>query len=106
MEKLLYIYLAINLYAFVICFVDKVKAIYKMWRISEKHLLLVSFAGGSVGMYLAMQIFRHKTRTPKFSIGVPVMIALHAVAGYYLMQRYNINPVELFREIPFIGDRV
>ena len=37
-------------------------------------LLLLAAAGGSVGALLGMQIFRHKTKHPKFTVGVPLIL--------------------------------
>lgn len=42
--------------------IDKKKAIKGKWRTKEKVLLLLSFLGGAYGGYLAMIIFRHKTK--------------------------------------------
>lgn len=57
--------------------IDKKKAIKKKWRISEQTLLSVSFIGGSLGAYLAMILFRHKTKHFKFKYGLPLMIIFH-----------------------------
>ena len=48
--------------------VDKFKAQRGKWRISEKALLVSSFIGGSVGGFLAMQLFRHKTKHWYFNV--------------------------------------
>lgn len=78
--KYLYIYLfLINALAFVFMLVDKIKAKKNLWRIPEKTLLGLSGIGGSLGGYLGMQLFRHKTKHPQFSIGLPVMLAIHIV---------------------------
>ena len=75
--KYLYIYLAvINLITALICAYDKIMAIKGKRRISEKTLILLSLFGGGVGMYIAMQTVRHKTKKPKFSIGIPLIIVL------------------------------
>lgn len=50
-------------------------------RISELALLLLALLGGSVGAWLGMQVWRHKTKHPKFRWGVP-MILLLQVAIY------------------------
>ncbi len=77
MDKTLIIYLIfVNLIGFFIMFVDKRRAINKQWRISEKALIGVSIVGGSIGMLCGMQVFRHKTKHKKFTIGVPVILAL------------------------------
>ena len=41
---------------------DKRKAKKGKWRTPEKVLLLSSFFGGAYGGFLAMQLFRHKTK--------------------------------------------
>ncbi len=46
--------------------VDKKRAIEGRWRLSEGLLLGLSFFGGAIGGYLAMQLVRHKTRKGKF----------------------------------------
>lgn len=58
---------------------DKWKAKSGAWRIPERTLLLTALAGGSVGALAGMLLFHHKTRKPKFMIGVPVMFAAHCV---------------------------
>lgn len=79
--KYLFIYLAIvNAAAFLLMLIDKIKAKHKRWRIPEKTLLGVCAIGGSLGGLVAMKLFRHKTLHPQFSIGIPVMLAVHIVA--------------------------
>ena len=73
---LLYI-LFINIFSFTLMLIDQKKAIKKKWRISEQTLLSVSFIGGSLGAYLAMILFRHKTKHFKFKYGLPLMIIFH-----------------------------
>ena len=55
---------------------DKTRAKKKLWRIPERVLLLIALCGGSLGILLGMYTVRHKTKHPKFSIGVPVMMIL------------------------------
>lgn len=75
--KLLLPYLfIINALSFLLMHMDKEKAKAGRWRIPEATLLCVAFMGGSLGAYLGMRVFRHKTRHPKFSIGLPVILAL------------------------------
>ena len=66
---------AINLIAFLLMGVDKYRAIRKKWRIPERTLLGACALFGALGGYLGMQVFRHKTRHFRFSIGVPLMLA-------------------------------
>lgn len=60
--------ISINLIGFITIFIDKKKAIYNKWRISEKVLLLIAFIGGCFGVLVGMNIFRHKTRKLKFKL--------------------------------------
>lgn len=57
---------------------DKRRAKRHRWRIPEHTLLLLAALGGSVTMLAVMLIIRHKTRHPKFMIGIPLIILLQA----------------------------
>ncbi len=75
--KLFWIYLAIiNLYAFCQYGWDKHLAKKKKFRIPERELMLAAGLGGALGALLGMQCFRHKTQHKKFTIGVPLLLAL------------------------------
>lgn len=79
--KYLYYYLfLINAVSLLLMLLDNVKAKKNLWRIPERVLLGICAAGGSLGGILGMKLFRHKTKHPQFSIGIPVMLALHIVA--------------------------
>ena len=56
----------INVIAIIVTITDKVRAVYKKWRITEKTLFMLSALGGSIGMYITMLIIHHKTRKLKF----------------------------------------
>lgn len=58
---LFYVFLALNLFAFLIIGYDKYLAKKNKRRISEKTLLSFVFFGGTVGSGLGMLFFRHKT---------------------------------------------
>lgn len=73
MIALIYI-CGLNLAAFTICGIDKWKAVHQRWRISERCLMLLAAVGGSIGMLAGMYFFRHKTRHPKFYLGVPAIL--------------------------------
>lgn len=76
--KYLTVYLLlINAAGLLLMLADKRKAWKNAWRIPEATLMGVAAAGGSLGTLAGMHLFRHKTRHPKFSIGVPVLLALH-----------------------------
>jgi uncharacterized membrane protein YsdA (DUF1294 family) len=60
---------------------DKQKAIQGKWRIPEKILLVLAGIGGAAGALFAMKLFHHKTRHPKFSIGIPVLLILQIIVA-------------------------
>ena len=66
--------LLVNVVTFFTYGIDKYKAKKGKWRISEATLLLMAFWGGSIGAWLGMKAFHHKTMHKKFYIGVPVII--------------------------------
>lgn len=68
--------LIINLVGFLLMLVDKKRAIKKEWRISEKALFIISILGGSIGIYIGMYTFRHKTKHLKFTLGIPIIIII------------------------------
>ena len=78
--------LLMNLLAFVLYGIDKLKAKKGAWRIPEATLLLVAFLGGSVGAFLGMEIFRHKTKHAKFKILVPLFLILHIALAIYMFK--------------------
>ena len=85
--KIFIIYLIIiNLTGILIMFIDKNRAIHKEWRIPEKNLIGISIIGGSIGMLLGMNVFRHKTKHLKFTIGIPLILIIQITAAIYLMQ--------------------
>ena len=69
--------LIINLISFLLYRSDKRRAIRHQWRIPERTLILLAIVGGSIGALLGMLIYHHKTRHPKFTIGVPCIQLIH-----------------------------
>ncbi len=78
----------INVLSFLIYGLDKLKAKYHKWRISEKTLLLLAILGGAYGSYLAMILFHHKTRKPLFKFGVPLILILETILLVYFQDFY------------------
>lgn len=76
---LFFYFVLINIVSIIICVVDKLSAIWRKRRISEKTLILLSILGGSIGMYLTMVIIRHKTKHIKFMLGIPAIIMLQLI---------------------------
>ena len=70
--------------SFLLMGIDKCKARKEKWRISEKTLLLSAALGGSPGTLLGLLLFHHKTRKPRFSLGVPAILILQILILYLL----------------------
>ena len=79
-----YYLLALSLVTFLLYGTDKWRAVHDKWRISEKTLLLSSLFGGAVGGFLAMQIFRHKTKHWYFTAVNLFAIFLHVTLLFLL----------------------
>lgn len=80
-----WIYLiVINIIGFCIMGIDKAKAKAGAWRIPEKTLLGIALIGGSAGVWLGMETFRHKTKHWYFKYGVPMILLIEIIAAGYL----------------------
>lgn len=77
--------LLINAVAFVLMLADKQKARKKKWRIPESTLIGSAVIGGSLGALAGMYIFRHKTKHPKFTIGIPVILVIQIIIAILLL---------------------
>ena len=76
----------INLVAFFIMGRDKKKSYSEkhIRRIPEGLIFFMATMFGSVGVYLGMLVFRHKTKKWYFKLGIPMLI-LQNVATVYLV---------------------
>ena len=82
LPKLIVTYLVlVNAAAFLLMLADKLKARKGAWRIPEATLIGIAAIGGSLGAICGMNLFRHKTKHPKFYIGLPLIFALQIVLG-------------------------
>lgn len=71
---LLYYLIAINVVTFFVYGVDKLKAKKSKWRIPEATLLMLAVMGGSIGAWLGMKVWHHKTLHKKFKYGLPLIL--------------------------------
>ena len=60
-------------------------------RIRESSLIALSVVGGSAAMLLTMLIIRHKTRHPKFMIGIPLILIIQAALIYVFANYMSIS---------------
>ena len=66
------VWLVINLITFILYGVDKRRAKRGQWRIPEKTLLSGTWLLGGVGAWMAMRLFRHKTKHIAFQVSAPM----------------------------------
>ena len=76
--------LIVNIFTFIVYGVDKLKAKEHWWRISEATLLVLAVVGGSVGAWVGMKVWHHKTMHKKCKYGVPIILLLQAVLFCYI----------------------
>ena len=77
----LYIFLLVSFISVILTVYDKIAAkCMPHHRVPEATLLALAALGGSLPMYVTMQIIHHKTLHKKFMIGIPVILALQLIA--------------------------
>ena len=86
-QKILFGYiLVMSIVAFCVCGADKFAVQRQKSRVPEKVLFLLSALGGSVGMYLGMFTFRHKTKHWYFVVGIPAIILVQTALILYFIR--------------------
>ena len=77
---IVFVYLAvINVVTFFMYGIDKWKAKKSKWRIRESALLGLAILGGSVGAWLGMKVWHHKTLHKKFRYGIPLILIIQII---------------------------
>lgn len=85
LEGLFFAYLlGINLLTFLLFGLDKRRARQAGRRIPEKTLLLHAALGGTIGAWMGMRSFRHKTLHRKFRYGIPLLLLLQLLLALLL----------------------
>ena len=79
MRYLLPYLLTVNAAAFLLMLIDKEKAKKRKYRIPEDTLMGIAMLGGSLGAWFGMQVFRHKTKHRKFTLGIPLIIGVQVL---------------------------
>ena len=77
--------LLINLLSLWMFGIDKYKAKKKKWRTPELSLIVSAAAGGALGAFIGMKLFRHKTKHMKFQILVPLFLVLWTSLAVWLL---------------------
>jgi uncharacterized membrane protein YsdA (DUF1294 family) len=64
--------------------IDKYKAKKAKLRIPEATLLLLAVLGGSIGAWMGMKVWHHKTMHKKFKYGIPAILLIQIALMTYL----------------------
>lgn len=83
--------LALNIITFAAYGLDKSKARKRRWRIPESTLLWMAALGGSLGAWLGMNVWHHKTLHLKFRLGVPLLLILHLILVGMVIIRFEVK---------------
>ena len=86
LEIVLIYLVVINVVTFVVYGIDKYKAVRSKWRIPENTLIGLAVIGGSVGAWLGMKFWHHKTLHAKFRFGIPIILIAQVALAWWLMQ--------------------
>ena len=82
----MYCLIGINVLTFIIYGIDKAKARRNLWRIPESTLLLLAALGGSIGAWLGMKAWHHKTLHKKFRYGIPLILIAQAALALLILR--------------------
>ena len=86
-NSILIYFLGINGLLLVLMGIDKLCAVFKQWRISERTLLGIGLFGGGFGGLLGLVIFNHKKRKHYFIWTFVLNIAMWGMLYYSLWLR-------------------
>lgn len=76
----------INFIAAAVTVADKRRAKSHRWRVPENTLLLLSALGGSPAMLITMRLIHHKTKHPKFMVGIPLILLAQGALLYFIFR--------------------
>lgn len=87
-KHIVLIYFAtINVVTFFVYGIDKWKSQHDRWRVPESMLLGLAAIGGSVGAWLGMKVWHHKTQHKKFKYGVSAILVAQVALVEWLLIR-------------------
>ena len=89
MHVVLAYFITVNVLGLVLFGIDKWKAKHDKWRISEATLLSVTIIGGSIGAWVGMKVWHHKTMHKKFKYGIPLVMVLQSALLLFTLYWLN-----------------
>ncbi len=95
MIQIILFLIAINVVTFFTYGIDKYKAKYRKWCISESTMLLLAVIGGSIGAWCGMKVWHHKTMHKKFKYDVPLIIVLQVALSLWIVCKMAQTPMAI-----------
>lgn len=86
MNIIIIYYILINVLSFFVMGNDKKRAKHKEWRIKEMTLWWLAIAGGALGGFIGMRVYRHKIKHPSFKLGFPSIAAVQLFLFIYFLK--------------------
>lgn len=81
---MIYLLIALlNISGFMLMGYDKVQAQRRGRRIPEATFFFIAFIGGTVGVFMGMQYFRHKTKHFSFMVAIPLLFMFNVAVAYF-----------------------
>ncbi|MCI5648256.1 MAG: DUF1294 domain-containing protein [Fusicatenibacter sp.] len=87
MKAICFYLILVNLIGLFLFGRDKHLAKIHAFRIPERTLFLVALSGGSAGCLAGMYLFRHKTKHPRFVLGMPAILLVQLAIGLLFLQK-------------------
>mgnify|MGYP004597546517 CR=1 FL=1 len=84
MELVVLYLLLFNVLGLLLMYLDKHFARRHLHRIPESVLMMSAVVGGSIGAWCGMYLFHHKTRKPKFYLGIPTILFIQIALAIWL----------------------
>ena len=78
----------LSAFSFVLAGYDKAIAGGNHRRISERAFYILAILGGSPGLLLGMNVFRHKTRKASFQFVLGIILLIQAIAVFWLLSEF------------------
>lgn len=85
MQILFTLWLAVSIMGSLMMILDKHNAKKQKKRISEKTLILTACSGASLFMWITMYLIHHKTKHIQFSLGLPLISAVHLIILFMIL---------------------
>ena len=105
-EIFIVVFLAINLFTFLLYMADKRKAKKNKWRISEAVLIFFTIMMGGIGAFFGMVLLRHKTKHIKFKAVTAIGLIIATIPLIHLVHALTLDRIVHYLEIYFYSENL